>query len=132
MNRYRLTLAVSVFGLGDILRLTAEQFAPRQESLEVIKDKRRKNGGYLDVRVKKPIEFKAGEIVELTNVPKHLAASAVDLDVEKADTPPLLDDAKFAAEASAEYEASDALKAEFENADLYVAHRRAEASKAAE
>lgn len=71
MQGYKLTKAAR-FGDGDVLGLSDKQIEPRAHALEIVNEE---SGGAI-VKVKAPVEFKAGEIVGLDELPKRMADAA--------------------------------------------------------
>lgn len=75
MQAFKMT-GVARFGAGDVLGLSDAQIAPRKQQLAVIS---KQEGGAV-VKATGPLEFMAGEVIGLAELPPRLAvvAEAVD------------------------------------------------------
>jgi hypothetical protein len=80
METYRATEAVRV-PVGAVIGLDARQHASRAHDLDAMKPDRK--SGRLIVRVKRPVEFKAGELVGFASVPKVIARALVRAESER-------------------------------------------------
>lgn len=83
MKLYQIEGRVAKFGIGQEFTLDADQIKSRTHALEVGK----KSGDRVLVKATAPVEFKAGEVIGLSEAPKYLADALVEVsaaDLKKA------------------------------------------------
>lgn len=71
MKLYKITQRGFQLGLGDIVKLTKDQYSERKHQFELIKDLDKENS--VIVAAKTTAEFKVGEIIGLDGVAKPFA-----------------------------------------------------------
>lgn len=79
-----MTIATVTIGAGVLLGLNDAQLAPRAHQVDLVK-KAAGKGGRTTVRANVPLQFKAGETIEIAEIPKYLADKFATNDAGKAE-----------------------------------------------
>lgn len=79
MIRMKVVSGPVVIGAGTLLELTEAQYRPRAHKVEVVQAPG-KTSKVWGVEASVPLDFKAGEVVGVVELPKHLGDRVVDLD----------------------------------------------------